>query len=50
MIELPDGRGTVVLTVFTQSPSSLQTESGERVIAEVGRTLYDYFLFASDDG
>ena len=47
VIALPDDLGTVVLTVFTRSPSTLQAESGERVIAEVGRTLYDYFLFIS---
>lgn len=50
VIELPDHRGTVILTVFTQSPSTLEAESGERLIADVGRTLYDYFLFVSDDG
>jgi len=49
VIALPDDRGTLIITVFTQSPSTLQSDAGERVIAEVGRTLYDYFLFASDD-
>lgn len=50
VITLPDGRGTLVITVFTQSPSTLRAESGERAIAEVSRTLYDYFLFTHDDG
>ncbi len=49
VITLPDDRGTVVVTVFTRSPSTLNAETGERVIAEVGRTVYDYFLFATDD-
>jgi len=42
---LPDNRGTVVIAVFTRSSSALEAQAGERAIAEVGRTVYDYFLF-----
>jgi beta-lactamase class A len=46
VILLPDGRGTVILAVFTRGESTLQVDAGERTIAEVGRTVYDYFLFS----
>jgi beta-lactamase class A len=42
---LPDNAGTVLIAVFTRGASTLDAASGERAIAEVGRTVYDYFLF-----
>ena len=45
VVTLPDGRGTLVLTVYTRGASAVDAAAGERVIAEIGRTLYDYFLF-----
>ncbi len=45
VIELPDGRGTVVLAVFARGTSTFDVEVGEQAIAEAARTLYDYFLF-----
>jgi beta-lactamase class A len=45
VMQLPDGGGTVVVAVFTRGRSTLDTAAGERAIAEVGRTIYDYFLF-----
>jgi beta-lactamase class A len=47
---LPDGRGTVVVSVFSRGASALDVEKGERLISEVGRTVYDYFLFNADSG
>lgn len=44
---LPDAAGTVIVAVFTQGDSTLQVDSGERAIAEVARTVYDYFLFSA---
>jgi len=47
VIMLPDDGGTIVIAVFTRGESALDVQAGERAIAEVGRTLYDYFLFNS---
>lgn len=45
VINLPDDRGTLILSVYTRGTSTFDVDSGERAIAEVSRTLYDYFLF-----
>lgn len=44
IIYLPRDAGTVLLSVFVEHPVHLQ-QIGERVIAEVARTVYDYALF-----
>ncbi len=46
VISLPDDRGSVVIAVYTRGTSTFDSEAGERAIAEVSRTLYDYFLFS----
>lgn len=43
VITLPNGAGHVVLSVFTKGAQKPQ-ESAEKAIAEVSRTIYDYFL------
>jgi beta-lactamase class A len=43
VITLPNGAGHVVLSVFTKGASKPQ-ETAEKAIAEVSRTIYDYFL------
>ncbi len=48
VITLPDDRGSVVMAVYTRGTSTFDAEAGERTIAEVSRTLYDYFLFSAD--
>ena len=48
VLSLPDERGSVVIAVYTRGSSTLDAEAGERAIAEVSRTLYDYFLFSGD--
>jgi beta-lactamase class A len=45
--ELPDGRGTVVISVYAAADSTRSVAAAERAIAEIGRTIYDYFLFAA---
>lgn len=47
VISLPDERGSLVLAVYTRGTSTLDSAAGERTIAEVSRTLYDYFLFSA---
>lgn len=47
VISLPDDAGDVVIAVYTRGTSTLDSGSGERAIAEVSRTLYDYFLFSA---
>jgi beta-lactamase class A len=44
IIELPDGAGHVVLSVFVKE-SQATPELQERTIAQVARATYDYFLF-----
>jgi beta-lactamase class A len=44
IIELPDGAGHVVLTVFVKQARA-NSEAQERTIAQIGRAVYDYFLF-----
>jgi beta-lactamase class A len=48
VISLPDDRGSLVIAVYTRGASTLDAEAGERAIAEVSRTLYDYFLFSDE--
>ncbi len=48
VMTLPEERGAVVLAVYTRGTSTLDVEAGERAIAEIGRTVYDYFLFSDD--
>jgi len=43
LIELPDGRGRVVIAVFIKK-SPKPAEQRESVIAQVARTVYDYML------
>jgi len=47
VITLPDEAGTLIVSVYTRGTSALDVAAGERAIAEVSRTLYDYFLFGS---
>jgi beta-lactamase class A len=44
ILELPDGAGHVVLTVFVKEAKA-SPEAQERAIAQIGRAVYDYFLF-----
>jgi beta-lactamase class A len=44
IIELPDGAGHVVLTVFVKEAKA-DPDAQERTIAQIGRAVYDYFLF-----
>ena len=48
VMTLPDGRGEVVLAVYTRGASTLDVAAGERAISEIGRTVYDYFLFSGN--
>ena len=45
IIELPDGAGHVVLSVFVKE-SQATPELQERTIAQVARSVYDYFLYS----
>lgn len=44
IIDLPDGAGHVVLSVFVKEATG-NSETQERQIAQVARAVYDYFLF-----
>lgn len=44
IIELPDGGGRVVVAVFVKE-SSRDVVAQELAIAQIGRAVYDYFLF-----
>ena len=44
VITLPDNRGKLIVAVFIKK-SSKPVEDRERVIADIGRALYDYYLF-----
>jgi len=48
IIDLPDGRGRLVLTVWTKNFLG-ETEDVEAIIAEIARFAYDYFYFADSD-
>ena len=43
VITLPNGGGHIVLSVFTKG-AALPQDTAEKAIAEVARTVYDYFL------
>jgi beta-lactamase class A len=45
VIFLPYNRGQVVIVVFTKNTDNEKTEDVERVIAQIARFVYDYFLF-----
>lgn len=45
VISLPDGAGDVVLVVFTSGSPADDSSAYETVIAEVARSVYDYFLY-----
>jgi beta-lactamase class A len=47
IITLPDNLGHVALTVFTKGFEA-EAEDVERVIAEISRLVYDYFVFTGD--
>lgn len=49
IIELPAGLGSFAISVFTMGDEA-DTERGEELIAEVGRTVYDFFLFNAPAG
>jgi beta-lactamase class A len=44
IITLPNEAGSIAISVFIKE-SNKELEHLERIIAEVGRTIYDYFLF-----
>ena len=46
IIDLPGGAGHVALSVFVKE-SNATAEAQERTIAQIGRAVYDYFLFHS---
>lgn len=48
VITLPDDGGSVVIAVYIRGASAFDLEAGERTIAEVSRTIYDYFLFSEE--
>lgn len=49
IIALPGDLGRFAISVFTMG-DEVDTERGERLIAEVGRTAYDFFLFNAPPG
>ena len=49
IITLPGGAGHVALSVFTKG-SGRPEEASERAIAEVSRTIYDYFVLVPGNG
>jgi beta-lactamase class A len=44
IIELPDNAGTVIVAVYIKE-SKAENEARAKVIAEISRAVYDYFLF-----
>lgn len=46
VITLPEGKGQLVIAVFIKK-SNLSFEARERVIADIGRAIYDFYLFAA---
>jgi beta-lactamase class A len=48
VITLPGDVGTLIISVYTRGSSAFDVAAGEQAIAEVSRTLYDYFLFSAD--
>ncbi|MGD8815655.1 MAG: class A beta-lactamase-related serine hydrolase [Acidobacteriota bacterium] len=49
IITLPDDLGRFAISVFTMG-DEVDTERGEALIAEVGRTAYDFFVFNAPAG
>ena len=49
VVTLPDSAGHLVLVIFIKN-SEAEIEARERVIAQIARTLYDYFLFTGAAG
>jgi len=47
LITLPDGLGDIVISAYIKK-SAAPFEERERAIAEIARTVYDYFLFTAD--
>jgi beta-lactamase class A len=47
IITLPDGLGYVALTVFTKNFED-ETADVEKIIAEIARLVYDYFVFTGE--
>lgn len=51
IIYLPDNAGHVIVSVFTKDPANdsemYDRYRAERVIAQIGRAAYDYFLFTA---
>ncbi len=43
-IELPDNAGTVIVTAYIKE-SKAENEARAKVIAQISRAIYDYFLF-----
>lgn len=48
ILELPDGRGHVVVAAFVRE-SEEDVEEREEAIAQAARAVYDYFLFTTDE-
>ena len=46
MITLPGDAGKVIVAVFIKK-SAKPFDDRERVIADIGRAIYDYYLFES---
>ncbi len=51
ILYLPDGAGHVILSVFTKDPEAddgqFDREKHERLIAQIARSSYDYFVFTA---
>ena len=48
VIELPGGAGNVITVVFIKEARG-NSENSERVIAQISRSIYDYFLFTAKE-
>jgi beta-lactamase class A len=46
IIDLPDGRGHIIVAVYIKK-SPKPFEAREQVIAQIGRSIYDYMLIES---
>ncbi len=49
MITLPNGLGHVAISVFTKA-SNKPEDAEEKAVAEVARTVYDYFVLFPETG
>jgi beta-lactamase class A len=45
IVTLPDDRGQFVISVYTLGDEDTDMETSERLIADLARTSYDFFLF-----